>query len=113
MKISAFGFAVALLAVGIGAAGGGYWLAQRQAKHELLPSSAPTDERKVLYWYDPMQPEQRCVTPMASAISSFCLALSTPSVMAALASAPNPAMASGCALRKPPMAWLMFWINAG
>ena len=25
MKISAFGFAVALLAVGIGAAGGGYW----------------------------------------------------------------------------------------
>ena len=37
MKISTFGFAVAVLTVGIGAAGGGYWLAQRQAKHELLP----------------------------------------------------------------------------
>ena len=63
MKISTFGFAVAVLTVGIGAAGGGYWLAQRQAKHELLPSSAPTDERKVLYWYDPMQPEQRFDKP--------------------------------------------------
>lgn len=59
MKISVFSFAVALLAVGIGAAGGGYWLAQRQVKQEALPSSAPADERKVLYWYDPMQPEQR------------------------------------------------------
>ena len=63
MKISTFGFAVAVLTVGIGAAGGGYWLAQQQAKHELLPSSAPTDERKVLYWYDPMQPEQRFDKP--------------------------------------------------
>lgn len=63
MKISTFGFAVAVLTVGIGAAGGGYWLAQRQAKHELLPSSAPTEERKVLYWYDPMQPEQRFDKP--------------------------------------------------
>ena len=27
------------------------------------PSSAPTDERKVLYWYDPMQPEQRFDKP--------------------------------------------------
>ncbi|HEX5843035.1 MAG TPA: efflux RND transporter periplasmic adaptor subunit [Pseudomonas sp.] len=63
MKISAFGFAVALLAVAIGAAGGGYWLAQRQAEHDVMPSSAPTQERKVLYWYDPMQPEQRFDKP--------------------------------------------------
>lgn len=63
MKISAFGFAVALLAVGIAAAGGGYWLAQRQVEHDVMPSRAPTDERKVLYWYDPMQPEQRFDKP--------------------------------------------------
>ena len=63
MKIPVFGFAVALLAVGIGAAGGGYWLAQRQAEHGALPSAAPTDERKVLYWYDPMRPEQRFDKP--------------------------------------------------
>jgi Cu(I)/Ag(I) efflux system membrane fusion protein len=63
MKIPVFGFAVALLAVGIGAAGGGYWLAQRQAEHGALPSAAPAQERKVLYWYDPMQPEQRFDKP--------------------------------------------------
>lgn len=63
MKVSAFGFAVAMLAVGIAAAGGGYWLAQRQAGHDVMPSSAPTNERKVLYWYDPMQPEQRFDKP--------------------------------------------------
>ncbi len=63
MKVSAFGFAVAMLAVGIAAAGGGYWLAQRQAGYNVMPSSAPTDERKVLYWYDPMQPEQRFDKP--------------------------------------------------
>lgn len=63
MKIPVFGFAVALLTVGIGAAGGGYWLAQRQAEHSALPSAAPVQERKVLYWYDPMQPEQRFDKP--------------------------------------------------
>jgi membrane fusion protein, copper/silver efflux system len=63
MKISAFGFAVAMLAVGIAAAGSGYWLAQRQPGHDVMPSSAPTNERKVLYWYDPMQPGQRFDKP--------------------------------------------------
>lgn len=63
MKISAFGFAVAMLAVGIAAAGGGYWLAQRQAGHDIMPSSTQPNERKVLYWYDPMQPEQRFDKP--------------------------------------------------
>ncbi|MDT4874529.1 hypothetical protein FQZ97_1098360 [compost metagenome] len=46
-----------------------------------------------------MQPEQRCVTAIESAISSLYLALSSPSVMAALASWPKPAMALGWALR--------------
>ncbi|MBC9250715.1 efflux transporter periplasmic adaptor subunit [Pseudomonas alcaligenes] len=63
MKVSAFGFAVAMLAVGIAAAGGGYWLAQRQAGHNVMPSSTQPNERKVLYWYDPMQPEQRFDKP--------------------------------------------------
>jgi Cu(I)/Ag(I) efflux system membrane fusion protein len=63
MKIPVFGFAVALLAVAIGAAGGGYWLAQRQAEHGAVPSAASAQERKVLYWYDPMQPEQRFDKP--------------------------------------------------
>ncbi|MGV8481969.1 heavy metal-binding domain-containing protein, partial [Pseudomonas aeruginosa] len=42
---------------------GGYWLAQRQANHDAIPSCVPTDERQVLYWYDPMQPEQRFDKP--------------------------------------------------
>lgn len=63
MKISALGFSAALLTMGIAAAGGGYWLAERPANHEVMPTPAPTDERKVLYWYDPMQPEQRFDKP--------------------------------------------------
>ena len=63
MKISAFGFAAALLAVGVGAASSGYWLAQKQPEHGEVPSTAQTGERKVLYWYDPMQPEQRFDKP--------------------------------------------------
>ena len=63
MKISALGFSAALLTMGIAAAGGGYWLAERPANHEVMPPPAPTDERKVLYWYDPMQPEQRFDKP--------------------------------------------------
>jgi membrane fusion protein, copper/silver efflux system len=63
MKISALGFSAALLTMGIAAAGGGYWLAERLANHEVMPTPAPTDERKVLYWYDPMQPEQRFDKP--------------------------------------------------
>ncbi|MGQ7957870.1 efflux RND transporter periplasmic adaptor subunit [Pseudomonas sp. SP16.1] len=63
MKISALGFSAALLTMGIAAAGGGYLLAERPANHEVMPTPAPTDERKVLYWYDPMQPEQRFDKP--------------------------------------------------
>ena len=63
MKISALGFSAALLTMGIAVAGGGYWLAERPAKHEVMPTPAPTDERKVLYWYDPMQPDQRFDKP--------------------------------------------------
>lgn len=63
MNISAFGFAAALLAVGVGAASSGYWLAQKQPEHGEVPSTAQAGERKVLYWYDPMQPEQRFDKP--------------------------------------------------
>ena len=63
MRVSVAGFTLALLAVGIGAAAGGYWLAQQQAEHGAPPGAAPAQERPVLYWYDPMQPEQRFDKP--------------------------------------------------
>ena len=51
--------AVALLTVGLGI---GYWWAQRRSDPDMKPmSAAPTasqSERKVLYWYDPMVPDQ-------------------------------------------------------
>jgi Cu(I)/Ag(I) efflux system membrane fusion protein len=43
------------------AAAGGYGLARLTAKPTM--SSAPTDGRKVLYWYDPMVPAQRFDKP--------------------------------------------------
>lgn len=35
----------------------GYWIASRSKSPSSTAQSAPTSERKVLYWYDPMQPE--------------------------------------------------------
>jgi len=62
MKISHFGFAVACWPCAIG--GGRRLLAgPRQAKHEGSASSARRTRRKVLYCYDPMQPEQRFDKP--------------------------------------------------
>ena len=60
-------FAFTLLAiVAVGAAG--YWLGtQRQAPAPVTPAAAPsasaTPERKVLYWYDPMAPQQKFDKP--------------------------------------------------
>lgn len=50
--------AVGLLTVGLGA---GYWLAQRHAGHDMKQTATPMasqSERKILYWYDPMVPDQ-------------------------------------------------------
>ncbi|MGY6289641.1 hypothetical protein ACXITN_18340, partial [Proteus mirabilis] len=50
------------LSIALGAAGG-YWFAQQRmsAMPETTSEQAPKtqDERKVLYWYDPMQPQQK------------------------------------------------------
>lgn len=50
--------AAGLLTVGLGA---GYWWAQRHTGHDLKQAATPIasqTERKVLYWYDPMVPDQ-------------------------------------------------------
>lgn len=51
--------AVALLAIGLGT---GYWWAQRRVGPDMKPMAAAPmasqSERKVLYWYDPMVPDQ-------------------------------------------------------
>lgn len=54
----------ALLALG---AGGGWWWANRQAANKPLAADnqapAPQNDRKVLYWYDPMAPQQHFDKP--------------------------------------------------
>ena len=56
--------AVALLALGLGT---GYWWAQRRAAHDVptpaAGSVATQGERKALYWYDPMVPDQHFDKP--------------------------------------------------
>ncbi|WP_343064782.1 efflux RND transporter periplasmic adaptor subunit [Marilutibacter spongiae] len=55
--------AAGLLTVGLGA---GYWWAQRHAGHDLKQTAMPMasqTERKVLYWYDPMVPDQHFDKP--------------------------------------------------
>ncbi|WP_447750377.1 efflux RND transporter periplasmic adaptor subunit [Pseudomonas nicosulfuronedens] len=54
--------AVLLLALATGSAGG-YWAAQRQQSHAPQAAAAATPERKPLYWYDPMVPQQRFDAP--------------------------------------------------
>ena len=58
---------LATLVLAIGAAGG-YWFAQQSMSVEHSPASAQegaaaADERKVLYWYDPMVPQQKFDQP--------------------------------------------------
>ncbi|MGH8354369.1 MAG: efflux RND transporter periplasmic adaptor subunit, partial [Pseudomonas sp.] len=54
------------LSVAIGAAGG-YWLAQQRPsgmpQMAAEPAATAPDERKVLYWYDPMYPQQKFDQP--------------------------------------------------
>lgn len=60
------GLALAGLSLALGAAGG-YWFAQRpmtaMPPASAEAESAPQDERKVLYWYDPMYPQQKFDKP--------------------------------------------------
>jgi Cu(I)/Ag(I) efflux system membrane fusion protein len=60
--------------IGAGLAAGGYWLGQRSAQHDA-PATAPaastsapaakTDStgRRILYWHDPMHPQQKFDKP--------------------------------------------------
>ncbi|HEL3255598.1 TPA: efflux RND transporter periplasmic adaptor subunit [Stenotrophomonas maltophilia] len=55
--------AVGLLALGLA---GGYWWAQRGGAHDMGLAMAPAtgaEERKALYWYDPMVPDQHFDKP--------------------------------------------------
>ncbi|MBT9495614.1 MAG: efflux RND transporter periplasmic adaptor subunit [Paucibacter sp.] len=52
--------ALVLLAVGVGA---GWTLARWQADRHTTPQVASMDERKPLYWYDPMVPTQKFEKP--------------------------------------------------
>ncbi|MCM2319781.1 MAG: efflux RND transporter periplasmic adaptor subunit [Pseudomonas sp.] len=47
-------------------AGGGYWFAQQRSPEvadKAEPAAIAPDERRVLYWYDPMYPQQRFDKP--------------------------------------------------
>lgn len=57
-----------VVAVALASGGGGYWLAQHdQSNHTAKPAAtaagATKDGRKVLYWYDPMVPNQHFDKP--------------------------------------------------
>ena len=62
-RVAMIAAAAALLVAGLA---GGYWWARRGSDHEMAMADAPateTGERKVLYWYDPMVPDQHFDKP--------------------------------------------------
>ena len=62
-RVAMIASAIGLVAIGIG---GGYWWAQRGAgaHTQMSESAAPlAQERKALYWYDPMVPDQHFDKP--------------------------------------------------
>ena len=62
-RVAMIAAAIALLVAGLA---GGYWWAQRGSDHDMTMANAPateTGERKVLYWYDPMVPDQHFDKP--------------------------------------------------
>src|SRR3546814_15188625 len=58
---SAARWRAAILAAVLIAGGGGYWLGQRGDSH--APGGTPADSRKILYYYDPMFPNQQFDKP--------------------------------------------------
>src|SRR5690348_18249838 len=46
----------------------GYWIASRSKSTSSTARTAPASERKVLYWYDPMQPETHYSHPGMSSM---------------------------------------------
>lgn len=62
-RITMVSAAAALVVAGLG---GGYWWAQRRSDHDMAMAGPPetsAGERKALYWYDPMVPDQRFDKP--------------------------------------------------
>ena len=62
-RVAMIAAAAALLVVGLA---GGYWWARRGSNHDRTMADAPpteAGERKVLYWYDPMVPDQHFDKP--------------------------------------------------
>ncbi len=54
--------AAAALAIALVAGGGGYWLGQREGA-PATESGSGQDGRKILYWYDPMVPQEHYDNP--------------------------------------------------
>lgn len=66
---------VLVLVVATASAGGGYWFARRGS---LSPENtgtalAPSNEKKVLYWFDPMKPDQHFEKPGKSPFMDMAL----------------------------------------
>lgn len=62
-RITMVAAAATLVVAGLSA---GYWWARRGSNHDMAMADAPTTdsgERKALYWYDPMVPDQRFDKP--------------------------------------------------
>ena len=63
-RVAAIAAAMLLLLAGVGL---GYWMARTRAPAQAM-SAAPT-QRKVLYWYDPMAPQERYAQPGKSSMN--------------------------------------------
>ncbi|MET0660797.1 MAG: efflux RND transporter periplasmic adaptor subunit [Steroidobacteraceae bacterium] len=55
--------AAIIVLVAVLAGGGGFWLARRSHSDPMPDAAAGESERRVLYWYDPMHPDQHFDKP--------------------------------------------------
>lgn len=64
MSRSVFVYSLLGLAIAAGGTAAGFWLGQQNVEHSQMPTvEARPDERPVLYWYDPMKPDQHFEQP--------------------------------------------------
>ena len=59
------------------AGGGGYWFGQR-GSDEVVPTAASANGRKILYYYDPMVPQERYDNPNSLSSMGMKLSLNMP-----------------------------------
>ncbi|NMY52275.1 MULTISPECIES: efflux RND transporter periplasmic adaptor subunit [Pseudomonas] len=62
MKASALKYCLVGLAIAAAGTAGGFWLGKQSSSHNQMPA-AESEDRQVLYWYDPMVPTQRFEQP--------------------------------------------------